>query len=263
MTLTFQSLCSGSSGNSLLLRTDRTTLLIDAGFPSMRAGRKALNGYLPEIDGAVISHLHSDHIQYSSLRLLEETRIPIYLYEKDIKPLAGRHFRQSPFLHLKLRPFCDRPFLIGDFFIHPFRLPHDGIRPTFGFAIGYNRKGRQKKVVVATDFWNWGDLPGWFADSDFIYVEANHDSELLRLYPNPRSHFHLSNEKCGRLLRQVFAQSRSRPSTLMLGHLSEKRNRPKLAQETVLEILADEGYRDVKIQIAPRYEPSDLISIGD
>ncbi len=263
MTLTFQSLCSGSSGNSLLLRTDRTTLLIDAGFASMRAGRKALNGHLPEIDGAVISHLHSDHIQYSSLRLLEESRIPVYLYEKDIKPLAGRHFRKSPFLHLKIRPFSEQPFLIGDLSIHPFRLPHDGVRPTFGFAISLNRKGRSKKVVVATDFWNWGGLHSWFADSDFIYVEANHDPELLRAYPNPRSHFHLSNEKCGRLLRQVFAQSRSRPSALMLGHLSEKRNRPRLAQETVSEILADEGYRDVKIGIAPRHEPSDLIVIGE
>jgi len=263
LTLTFQSLCSGSSGNSLLLKTDGSALLIDAGFPSMRAGRKALNGCLSEIKGAVISHLHSDHIQYSSLRLLEESRIPIYLYERDIQPLASRHFRQSPFLHLKLRPFSDRPFMIGEFSIHPFRLPHDGIRPTFGFAIGVNRKGRQKKVVIATDFRDWGGLPSRFENSDFIYVEANHDPELLRAYPNPRSHFHLSNEKCGRLLRQVFAQSRTRPSTLMLGHLSEKRNRPNLAQETVSEILADEGYRDVKIQIAPRYEPSNLISIGE
>ena len=122
MTLTFQSLCSGSSGNSLLLKTDGSALLIDAGFPSMRAGRKALNGCLSEIKGAVISHLHSDHIQYSSLRLLEESRIPIYLYERDIQPLASRHFRQSPFLHLKLRPFSDRPFMIGEFSIHPFPL---------------------------------------------------------------------------------------------------------------------------------------------
>jgi glyoxylase-like metal-dependent hydrolase (beta-lactamase superfamily II) len=118
LTLTFQSLCSGSSGNSLLLKTDGSALLLDAGFPSMRAGRKALNGCLSEIKGAVISHLHSDHIQYSSLRLLEENRIPIYLYERDIQPLASRHFRQSPFLHLKLRPFSDRPFIDRRIF-HP------------------------------------------------------------------------------------------------------------------------------------------------
>jgi phosphoribosyl 1,2-cyclic phosphodiesterase len=229
----------------------------------MRAGRKALNGYLSGIEGAVISHLHSDHIQYASLRLLEESRIPIYLYEKDIKPLASRHFRQSPFLDLKLRPFSDRPFQIGDFSIHPFRLPHDGVRPTFGFAISLSRKGRQKRVVVATDFRDWGGLPSWFADSDFIYVEANHDPELLRIHPNPRSHFHLSNEKCGRLLRQAFSQSRKTPSALMLGHLSAKRNRPELAQGTVSEILAAGGYRDARIQIAPRYEPSASIPIGE
>ena len=263
MTLTFQSLCSGSSGNSLLLRTDQTTLLIDAGFSSMRSGRKALNGFLPAIDGAVISHLHSDHIQYASLRLLEESRIPVYLYEKDIQPLAGRHFRRFPFLHLKIRPFADRPFRIGDFAIQPFRLPHDGIRATFGFAIYADRNGKRKKVVVATDFRDWRGLPGWFADSDFIYVEANHDPELLRINPNPRSLFHLSNEKCGRLLRQVFAQSRTAPLSLMLGHLSAKRNRPELARETVAEIVADGGSRHIRIHIAPRYEASDLISIGE
>lgn len=263
MTLTFQSLCSGSSGNSLLLRTERTTLLIDAGFSSMRSGRSALNGFLPRIDGAVISHLHSDHIQYASLRLLEESRIPIYLYEKDIRPLAGRHFRRSPFLDLKIRPFSESPFLVGDFAVQPFRLPHDGVRATFGFAVYAIRNGVQKKVVVATDFRDWRGLHGWFADSDFIYVEANHDPELLRINPNPRSHFHLSNEKCGRLLRQVFAESRTAPRSLMLGHLSAKRNRPDLARETVSGILAAGGHAKTRIHIAPRHEPSETIPVGE
>lgn len=263
MNFTFQSLRSGSSGNSLLLRTGQTTLLIDAGFPSMRAGRNILNGCLPEIDGAVISHLHSDHIQYSALRLLEECRIPIYLYEKDIQPLAGRHFRQSPFLHLKIRPFSHLPIRIGDFAVQPFPLPHDGVRATFGFVISAGGNGRQKRVVVATDFRDWRGLPGWFADSDFIYVEANHDPDLLRANPNPRSHFHLSNEKCGRLLKQVFAQSQSAPPALMLGHLSEKRNRPELARGTVAEILAAGGHGGVRIHVAPRHEPSPLIRIGE
>ena len=261
MSLTFQSLCSGSSGNSLLLRTGGTTLLIDAGFSSMRACRNTLNGYLPEIDGVIISHLHSDHLQYSSLRVLEECRVPIYLCEREIQYLARRHFRQSPFLELKIRPFCDQPFPIGDFAIHPFRVPHDGVRPTFGFAISVRRKGGWKKVVIATDFWNWRGISSWFENADFIYVEANHDPKLLRAYPNPRSHFHLSNGNCGHLLRRVFDQSRNRPSALMLGHLSEKRNRPGLAQGAVTELLDDGGYGDVAIHIAPRYEPSPWICI--
>ena len=114
---------------------------------------------------------------------------------------------------------------------------------------------------MATDFREWSDIPGWFENADFIYVEANHDPELLRAHPNPRSHFHLSNEKCGRLLSRALSESKNVPCAVMLGHLSEVRNRPKLARETVLEMLDGGPYQDIALHIAPRYEPSPLISI--
>jgi len=261
LSITFQSLSSGSSGNSILLRTGDTTLLIDAGFPSMKACRNALGKSLYGIDGVVISHLHSDHIHHYSLRVLEDCRIPIYVYEKEIRYLAGRHFRQSPFLDLKIRPFFDRPFQVGNFSIHPFRVPHDGIRQTFGFEISVSQKGGGKKVVVATDFWEWRGLPCRFENADFIYVEANHDPRLLQAHPNPRSHFHLSNEKCGRLLRQALEKSKNLPQSIMLGHLSEIRNRPRIARETVLEVLDGALYQGIDLHIAPRYEPSQEIQI--
>jgi phosphoribosyl 1,2-cyclic phosphodiesterase len=261
LSLTFQSLCSGSSGNSLLLKSGGTTLLIDAGFPSMRGCRRALGGILSHLDGAVISHLHSDHIQYSSLRVLEESRVPIYVCEKEIPHLAARHYRRSPFLNLKIRPFFDRPFQVGDFSIHPFRVPHDGVRQTFGFEVTGRPNGKKRKVVVATDFWHWQGVSDWFEDADFIYVEANHDRDLLRANPNPRSHFHLSNENCGRLLRQALDKSRTLPQAVMLGHLSEIRNRFNLARDTVLEILDGSPHRSIPLHIAPRYEPSEKIEI--
>ena len=261
MSLTFQSLCSGSSGNSLLLKSGGTTLLIDAGFPSMRACRKALGGILSRLDGAVVSHLHTDHIQYSSLRVLEESRVPIYVAEKDVPHLAARHYRRSPFLDLKLRPFSEQPFQVGDFSIRPFRVPHDGVRRTFGFEITLRQNGKRTKVVVATDFWHWQEVSGWFENADFIYVEANHDRALLRANPNPRSHFHLSNENCGRLLRQALERSKNLPGAVMLGHLSEIRNRLNLARDTVLEILDESPYRNIPLHIAPRYEPSEEIPI--
>ena len=55
------------------------------------------------IPALLLAHLHSDHIQYSSLRVLEESRVPIYVGEKEVPHLAARHFRQFPFLELKLR----------------------------------------------------------------------------------------------------------------------------------------------------------------
>ena len=227
----------------------------------MRACRKALGGILSHLDGAVISHLHTDHIQYSSLRVLEDSRIPIYVCEREVPHLAARHFHRFPFLDLKIRPFVERPFQVGDFSIHPFRVPHDGVRQTFGFEVIARPNGKRRKVVVATDFWHWQGVSGWFEDADFIYVEANHDRELLRANPNPRSRFHLSNENCGRLLRQALGKSRNLPQAVMLGHLSEIRNRLNLARETVLGILDGSPYRDIPLHIAPRYEPSAEIYI--
>jgi phosphoribosyl 1,2-cyclic phosphodiesterase len=261
LSLTFQSLCSGSSGNSLLLKSGGTTLLIDAGFSSMRGCRRALGGILSHLDGAVISHLHTDHIQYSSLRVLEESRVPIYVAEKEVPHLAAKHYRRSPFLDLKIRPFCERPFQVGEFSIHPFRVPHDGVRQTFGFEITLRQNGKKRKIVVATDFWHWQGVSGWFEEANFIYVEANHDRDLLRANPNPRSHFHLSNENCGRLLRQALDKSRTLPQAVMLGHLSEIRNRSNLARETVWEILDGSPQRGIPLHIAPRYEPSVEIQI--
>ena len=117
--------------------------------------------------------------------------------------------------------------------------------------------------MVATDFREWRGLPGWFENADFIYVEANHDPRLLQAHPNPRSHFHLSNEKCGRLLSQALGKSKNLPLAVMLGHLSEVRNRPRLAEETVRQHLDRGLYRDLKLYIAPRYEPSAPILIGE
>ena len=262
MSITFQSLCSGSSGNALLLKTGGTTLLIDSGFPSMRACRRALGLTLFRIDGAVISHLHSDHIQYPSLRVLEDCRIPVYVYRGEIPNLSSRHFRESPFLDLKLRPYDERPFQVGDFSIHPFRVPHDGIRHTFGFEISVRQNRAQRKIVAATDFREWNGIAAKFENADFIYVESNHDPQLLRAFPNPRSHYHLSNEKCGRLLSRALAGSKHPPCAVMLGHLSEIRNRPNLARDKVLEILNGSASRDLALHVAPRYEPSEEIEIG-
>jgi phosphoribosyl 1,2-cyclic phosphodiesterase len=57
-------LASGSAGNSTLLETGRTTLLIDAGYGRKEMMRRfeALGRARPEhVDGILISHEHTDH----------------------------------------------------------------------------------------------------------------------------------------------------------------------------------------------------------
>jgi phosphoribosyl 1,2-cyclic phosphodiesterase len=160
-----------------------------------------------------------------------------------------------------VRAFATQSFRIGGASIEPFELPHEPGFATFGFEVTCTREREQAKVVVATDFRDWRGLPDRFRTADFVYIEANHDLELLRRFPNYASRFHLSNPKCGALLRHAFDGGGRYPTAVMLGHLSAQRNEPDLALETIAKILDDAGHGRVKLQVAPRSEPSDVIPV--
>ena len=61
----FCSLYSGSSGNSLFVETENTKLLIDAGVSSKKIETALTNLEVDPstINGILITHEHSDHIQ--------------------------------------------------------------------------------------------------------------------------------------------------------------------------------------------------------
>jgi phosphoribosyl 1,2-cyclic phosphodiesterase len=261
MALHFQSIISGSSGNSVCIWTDSTVVIIDAGFRSQSQFRDLLADDLDDIDGVVVTHLHTDHIGYPALRVMEDRGIPLYVHREDHEFLGHKHWGGNGLDGLNLRRFSRRRFRVGDFSVKPFEVPHADGYTTFGFEVSCVQHGRQRRVVAATDLWDWQDVLDRFQDADFIYVEANHDLELLRRYPNPNSHFHLSNPACGRLLARAVGGSRRVPFGIMLAHLSSERNEPNLAVDTVWETLDEAGYGDIELSVAPRYEPSEVIRI--
>ena len=262
MPLYFQSIRSGSSGNCVLLATDRSTLLIDAGFRTIRDCRAALGPLLPGIDGVVVSHLHGDHVHYCALRVLQEHGVPICVHESQVAHLRERHFRDQPFRGLPVETFDGQGFQVGEFTIEPFAVPHYPGLPTFGFQVTCHLSDGPRRVVVATDLADARRCARHFVDADFIYIEANHDPDLLRRNPNPNAQYHLSNEQCGRLLRHALDRSTARPAAIMLGHLSDERNEPLLARDTVWALLDSGQHGHIELHIAPRHEPSDPIHIA-
>lgn len=262
MAFHFQSIRSGSSGNCLLFRAGASTLLIDAGFRTLSGSRGTLGDILPRADAVVVSHLHTDHIHHYALRAIEELGVPLWVAASQTCPLRHKHFSGRPFEGLRLHSFAEQPFRIGEFALRAFEVPHHPDCVTYGFEITCQQGGATRKAVVATDFWDWDGLRPWFDDASFIYLEANHDLELLRRNPQPNAYYHLSNPKCGALLAHSFAHSRTPPPTVMLGHLSRDRNEPALALDTVCGILDREGYGHVRVEVAPRHEPSRLIQIA-
>ena len=261
MPIYFQSVCSSSAGNCLGLWTQNTRLLIDCGLSSMKRTRQALTALYNDpaaVDAVLLTHTHSDHISYYPLRVLQDYGIRIHLHEGCLDQLKERHFNGDGFRDLRITPSDGRPFAIGDFRITPFAVPHHPGFPTCGYQIDC----QGKTIVIATDFLDWEMVFEHFLDADFIFVESNHDMELLRKYFNPNSRFHMPNPKTAELLLNVSRQSRKSPRTVMLGHISSQRNKPKIAISQTQNAFRDAGLNmDFQLKAAPLREPGEVVSI--
>jgi phosphoribosyl 1,2-cyclic phosphodiesterase len=256
MSLTFQSLRSSSRGNCLLVSTGRTKVLIDCGIKTQRECRKLLDQHADSLDAVLVSHAHGDHICYSGLRVLHDYGTPVLCHLSTAEHVTRKHlvdWEEPP----ALRCFGDDTFTVGDIEITPVALPHEPWCPTYGFVL----KAGGRTIVTCTDFFDPTAIAQHLVDADFIFLEANHDLELLRLFPNYASRFHLNNRKTANLLADVIKCGK-KPQTVMLGHLSEQRNSEDLATAAVRERFAVEKLTiDFRLECAPRYEMSKTLEI--
>ena len=270
MSLYFKSICSSSKGNCLALWSERTSILIDCGLSSMKRTRQALNSLFGDntnfpgthvpagIDSILLTHTHSDHISYYPLRVLEEYGNTIRIHEDCVNQLKEKHFNGYGFKSLNIQPFKNKTFNIGDFSITPFEVNHNPYYPTYGFQISHE----DKKLVFATDFNEWESVFDYFIDTDFIFVESNHDLKLLQQYYNPNSLFHMPNPQTGNLLLNAIENSKKSPSTVMLGHISDQRNESELALRETTSVFERAGKQmDFELLAAPLKESSELIQI--
>jgi hypothetical protein len=132
--------------------------------------------------------------------------------------------------------------------------------PSFGFAITARVGEKERSFVVCTDFNDFGEVLPHFLDTDFVFVEANHDLELLRRHPNPASRYHLNNVKSASLLCHVVRRSATPPRAVMLGHLSEERNRRALAIGEVTRMFQRTGTGlRFHLEAAPASRPSEVV----
>ncbi len=228
-------LSSGSSGNSMLVDSGNTRILIDAGI-SCKATAERLSkfGYsIESVDAICVSHDHSDHI--NGLRVIEKKyRIPLYATEGTCVAAnmnIGVNLDWNVFM-------AGEDFSIGDFKITPFRVPHDTADPV-GFVIDDGR-GR---LGVATDLGEAPDMVTWhLRDCDALVLEFNHDKDML--WESDRAWSvknrisqrkgHLSNEQAADVLERVASP---RLKDLFLAHMSAECNRAELAGRCAAEAL--------------------------
>ena len=232
MGLIINVLGSGSSGNSILISSGKTTLFIDAGFSAKNVKQRIekLPFNLTNVNALILSHEHSDHSSgwQSWAKLFD---VPVYMTpstQNILQATKKNKTRVNPFL-------VGSSFTIEDFKIHAFTIPHDAADPA-AFIIQH----KHHQIAIATDL---GYMPvsvkKYVSESDIIILESNHDIEMLKNGPYPwhlkqrimSRQGHLSNDTVGAFIKECINE---KCLFFFLVHISRKNNTPELALTTSL-----------------------------
>ena len=257
----FCSLYSGSSGNSLFVESENTKLLVDAGVSSKKIEEALANLEIDptSIDGILITHEHSDHVQGLGT-FAKKFNLPVFVNEKTLDAMPKQKEKISE-KNIKLFNINEK-FEIGDLKVKPFSIPHDAANPC-----GFNIFKDDKKISIATDIGHMtnGILKN-LEDSIFIMLESNYDPEVLKYSKYPYQlktriagpDGHLSNELAGKTISYLL---NSGLKQAVLGHLSKQSNFPELAYKTVIDEIMCTKYDEnsLKLSVASRDIPVNKI----
>lgn len=233
--LRFSLLGSGSSGNAILMASERTKILIDNGLSfkqlSLRAAAVGLS--LEDLAAIVVTHEHGDHVSGIGV-LTRKVPVPVYMTRgtfENLSPTLGtlgevRFFEAGDTL------------LIGDLTIRSFSVSHDAADP-----VGFTVSAGGAQFGLATDLGHVSHLVrNRLAGSHALIIESNHCPEMLRKGEYPPKvqqrirgrQGHLSNEDMCSLLHSLLHDDLQH---VVLVHISEKNNSPALVDQRVRGVL--------------------------
>lgn len=249
----FQTLASGSKGNSSIVICDDIKLLIDVGISYLSLKRKLekLQISLYDLTGILITHSHSDHIK-GLATIIKNTNLKIMIPEKMYDELS-EIVPSNRVIYLK------DSNTLGNVSINLVHTSHD-----VTCSVGYIITQGDKSLVYITDtgYINRKIL-SQITNKTIYLMESNHDEEMLMNGPYPPflkqrvvgDYGHLSNRTTAGYLKKITGDN---TKYILLAHLSEKNNTEDLAYNTTRKALAD---TNIDISIARQDEESKLIEV--
>lgn len=265
--LHFISLGSGSSGNCYLLYTENDALMIDAGI-GVRALKKHLRDYglsISKINNILVTHDHADHVK-SVGSLSKDNQLRVYATRKVHAGIDGNWCVKNKIAgSLSMVIEKNVTFTLGDFVITPFEVPHDSFD-----NVGYKIQAEGVVFCLMTDIGHVTDeMKTFISEADYIVIEANHDTEMLKAGHYPQylknrilgQKGHLSNHDCGVALAENVSP---RLKHAWLCHLSDENNHPELAKKTVEQVLASYGIIagvDFEVDVLKRKIPTGVFDL--
>jgi phosphoribosyl 1,2-cyclic phosphodiesterase len=267
---------SGSTGNAVLISTEKTKVLVDAGMSAKQLLERvaAVGEDSSKLDGILITHEHSDHA--GGLRVfLKSVNCPVYISEatedayystrKGIQNGDSEAVKRRDVLKNRTETIeSSKDFRIGDIDFEPFSVPHDAA-DNFGFV------AKKEGVRIAT-LMDFGHITTLIKEKlrgcDGIVVESNHSRDMLKTCPiyswDLKQRIlsrtgHLSNEDLSEWLTNDFDGA---AREIVLAHLSQRANEPHLARlmaETALQMRPNFFRAETRITISYHKQPTDWI----
>ena len=254
MTLRFASLGSGSRGNSVLVESDSTLLMVDCGL-TLRAVEERLHtlGRDPQdIEALLVTHEHSDHIK-GVPAFVGRHRTPVWMTHGTAASAAAKKLTEIHVFN------CNQMLNIGAFKVQPFPVPHDAREPVqFVFQADCRKLGMLTDTGHITPH-----IMERLANCDALALECNHDIDTLRngVYPErlkarvASSLGHLNN---GQVVGLLDAVGHKDLQWVMALHLSEQNNSFDLVNKALAGILAKPNQ---SLHVATQNKPSEWIEI--
>ena len=227
----FDIVASGSKGNATLIKHRSTLILIDLGITLVRLkeGLTSLSVDLKDIDAALFTHEHSDHL--NGLKCISP---------KKMYALKGT-------LPSSLSNVISiyEPFYIKDIKITAFPTSHDASNPC-----GYILETDNEKLVYMTDTGIvLEETIPYLTNPDYLIIESNHDIQMemrthrsFRLKQRILSEVgHLCNEDSAFAALEIIGDN---TKEIVLAHLSEEANTPEVALDAYKKVFSYKG-RDI------------------
>lgn len=235
------SLYSGSKGNSVLIESKQSKILIDVGksAKSLCTSLADAGVSIDQIDAIFITHEHRDHISALEI-LLKHHKIPVHIVNASARKLLLKGLSVYEELICVHTPVFSVE--VGDMLVKSFPTPHDS-----EFSVGYTIEIGDKTIGYATDIgYVTGEIKNALCGCESVVIECNHDEEMLMNGPYPydlklrirSNRGHLSNAACAEFVGELcFVGTKN----VLLAHLSEENNDPTIAFDEVWSAIADDS----------------------
>ncbi|NWG00125.1 MAG: MBL fold metallo-hydrolase [Thermoanaerobaculaceae bacterium] len=247
-------LASGSSGNATVLEAGDTRVLVDCGLSLRQLTRRLaeVNLKIADLAAVVVTHEHGDHVA-GLATLLRRYPMPVLATAGTLAALDLPEGVEAAPLQ------GGRAVRLGALELLPVATSHDAREPVALLAATDRcRVGLVTDTGVMTEL-----LLERFAGCRGLFLEANHDPDLLRWGPYPwplkqriaSRTGHLSNQQAQAAVERL---AHDELEVVVAMHLSQENNRPELATHEIAtplrgartQVLAAHHERPLVVELA-------------